>query len=54
MIVIKRTGLYYKVYYNGEMSDPELSRVLWSNKLRFVADLGKSLSFDHCVLAEQL
>lgn len=46
--------LILKFIMMGEMSDPELSRVLWSNKLRFVADLGKALSFDHCVLAERL
>ena len=51
MIIKKEHDRYYKVYYNGNLSDQELSRFLFINKLRFVSDLGKGLSFDHCVLA---
>ena len=50
MIVISKKGVYYKVYYDYYLSDRQISEFLRKNKLRFLQDLGKGLSFDHCIL----
>ena len=53
MIVIKRTGHYYKVYLDINYTDDELSKILFDNKLLFVKELSKPLCYKRCILAEK-
>lgn len=54
-IAIKKAGNgYFKVYFDIDYTDIELSKILSDNKLRFVRELSKPLCYKKCILAEKL
>ena len=54
MIVIKKVDrFYYKVYFDINCTDVELSKILFDNRLRFVKELSKPICYKRCILAEK-